>query len=232
MYGTVYICIGVCTPSCDNEECGHDGGDCTQTCDYSICNYTSLGDGICNPECRNQTCAFDYCDCFDYAMIDQATDSEREQCSFNETMCDINTDCVVFVTNTTESWIDDYICDANCDNQYCGYDGGECLECGKSICVTFWFYFDSFANSVTEDDKISLVELCNFWDVIGGFVGDLYAGNCTQFFDEYEISNDSQLNGFETIRGIYMIVYQEDDYTKANQINCSLCASTVDAYYG
>ena len=227
----VFEIVGVCTPDCDNEECGYDGGDCTQTCDYSICDYTSLGDGICNPECRNQTCGFDYCDCFDYAKIDEATDGEIEQCSFNETLCDINTDCVVFITNTTESWIDDYICDANCDNQYCGYDGGECSECGNSICQTFWFYFDACANSETADEKASLSETCAFWDTITAFLGDSYTSNCTQFMYEFDLNSDLQLNGYETTRSLYMILFDTIDDTKANQINCSKCASSADVYY-
>ena len=38
-------------------------------CDYTRCNYTSLGNDICNPQCHTEECLFDYCDCFDFDSI-------------------------------------------------------------------------------------------------------------------------------------------------------------------
>ena len=248
---------GVCDWVCDNPTCSYDGGDCIQMCDFNVCNYTSLGDGICNVECRNKNCAFDYCDCFDLKNIDDASELEENQCNtYNETLCGLKTDC--FVANyesgwgddslnfnfsftyddldslETESWIGDGICDDNCDNIFCDYDGGDCKDCGSSGCFQFWYYFDTAANFYTYDYKISQSELCVHWDLLKTVLSVEPKYNCNKTVIAYDLNNDTLLNPYET----FIMAYHEYGYTdafdslgRAEQINCSLCAPSVQIYY-
>ena len=223
-------------------------------CDFAVCNYTSLGDGICNPECRNKNCKFDYCDCFDLTNIDDVSEFEQDQCGYNQTLCASKTDCFVSVSswnwqdniNSTydldldsleiDSWVGDGICDDNCDNIYCDYDVGDCQECGGSGCYEFWYYFDAAANFDTYDYKISQLELCTHWDVIKRI---MYHDrepqfNCSQTLVVYDLNNDTLLNPFEGLRMIYNEYDHSDAFVslqRAEQINCSLCAPSVEIYY-
>ena len=239
---------GVCHDTCNVNQCGYDGGDCTQLCDFTICNYTSLGDGICNPECRNKECSFDYCDCldsiniynYDYNNIsDYDLLLEHEQCAaVNATLCDIKTECLVFsnnnynVSSISQSWIDDGICDDNCNNGYCNYDNGECESCDSSLCKDFWTYFDYAANSQTQDYKLSQSETCHQWWNIINNLFNFAQKNCTQFFQTNDLNGDLYLNAYESITSFYVALNGVQSQNKALQINCSLCAPTVDVYYG
>ena len=228
---------GVCQDACHNQACGYDGGDCVQMCDFSVCNYTSLGDGICNDECRNKNCAFDYCDCFDINNINDATDDEQRQCyTYNATICDIKTDCQAFDKNNSKSWLTDGFCDDYCNNEYCNYDNGQCLSC-QGICQTFYTVFDIVANSDSEDDKVSVFELCSHWTefvvvVVGSQVSEIKY-NCSQFLTANDLNDDAQLNGYESVRAAFWATVEEDKALeeKSSQLNCSLCSPSVEAYY-
>ena len=227
---------GICTEQCNSSKCSYDGGDCTQLCNFTACNYTFLGDGICDPECRNKECSFDYCDCFDYDNIDDASDAELEQCDlYNETLCDIKTDCVVFSSNkniTIDSWATDNVCDNNCNNIYCNYDTGHCQNCFSSYCNNFWDGFTTAANYETHDYLVSTTEMCGIWSSFLLYFPGVPAYNCSQFVVENDKNGDEMLNGYEAVILLWLEFVQTTDITKASQINCSMCAPSVAVYYG
>ena len=225
---------GECQGKCNISSCGYDGGDCTQLCDFSVCNYTALGDGICNPECHNKECSFDYCDCFIGNDVN-VSDAENKQCnSYNATSCDLNSDCMAISINTSDSWVGDLICDEYCNNDYCNFDNGDCLPCDDGNdatsgtgCSSLFAYFRLVSDFETEDDKISLDELCEIWPALSQFID--IDQNCTQWFNTYDLNNDTFLNGYEGSVGV--VVELENDIDRALQVNCSLCWPSVEVYY-
>ena len=111
------------------------------------------------------------------------------------------------------------------------WDGGDCQSCDSSICSTFWEYFDSTANSQTQDYKVSVQEACSLY-VLGNTIENVsHELNCTQFVYFYDQNNDTMLNGYETGYAFYLEVLDIDNQYKAQQTNCSLCAPTVATYY-
>ena len=228
-------------------------------CNFALCNYTSLGDGICNPECRNKDCAFDYCDCYDYSDINSATIAEQEQCGYNETQCNLQTECFVSPITTTSSWtswgdvndskeeyedeyqesseklvswVGDAICDNECNNKYCNFDGGDCQGCSQ-ICEEYWYIIELGANFYTTDYKISQAELCVRWDVVVALLGREPTYNCNDSVIAYDLNNDTLLNAYEAVILLYH-EYEDQSHAnlyKAEQINCSLCAPSVEVYY-
>ena len=182
---------GECIQDCNKPSCGYDGGDCTQLCDFSIC----------NSECDNKECSFDYCDCFfDNININSVNNnnvsqSEKNQCSvYNATLCQINSDCVAFDVNTSESWIGDNICDNYCNNICCNFDNDDCSKCQDTTCEIFYQYFNIIADYENEDGKISVDEMCLVWDSFAAYVGNTES-NCTQWCAAYDINNDTILHG-------------------------------------
>lgn len=74
--GTSVLGDGICTPECNSEACGNDGGDC-EGVDLAIfdrsvlapepnfckCFPDLVGNGYCNQECNNEGCGWDGGDC-------------------------------------------------------------------------------------------------------------------------------------------------------------------------
>ena len=229
-------CIGICNQECNAWACYYDGGDCTQQCDFTTCDWTSLGDGICDSECYNAECSYDYCDCFDWSLlnIDSPTYEQKEeieQCSLNATLCEIKTDC--HAKSLVSSWVHDGYCDNFCNNDYCHFDGNDCASCENAGCEQFWEMFEALALSDEEDYKISQKEMCSKWNAVMTIANQLDF-NCSEIFATYDRDNDTMLNGYEATILIYLeaIDSSQNATIKANQLNCSLCAPTVDIYYG
>ena len=227
---------GVCHFECNVPDCNYDGGDCNQLCNFTQCDYLSLGDGVCDSECRNEDCGFDYCDCTASDIDAEYTSiEEQSQCYFNYTLCDIETDCVVYDTNSSQSWLGDNICDDYCNNVYCNYDFGECESCENSICSYFWETFEAIANSIVVDNKVSVDEVCPWFEVFKTFYveDEIYHLNCTQFIMSNDKNNDSMMNGYEAAIALFPYFHFDDyfDDYKAYQVNCSVCWPSVFSYY-
>ena len=139
---------GTCDQGCNNEACGHDGGDCWgATADAAQCSPGCkegwLGDGICDEECRSHACQDDRGDCAGQCapgcekawLGDGKCDEEcnTPSCNFD------GADCFDFSTYTSHAttrcawgcpanWRANGKCDPGCDVAACGWDGDDCLE--------------------------------------------------------------------------------------------------------
>ena len=225
---------GFCNYECNVPDCNYDGGDCNQLCDFTQCDYLSLGDGICDSGCRNAECGFDYCDCTANNIDAQYISiEEKNECYWNYTLCDIKTDCVVYDTNSSQSWLGDNVCDNYCNNVDCNYDFGECESCENSLCLQFWQIFEPIANSIVVDNKVSFDEACQLWKGFTTFYGveEIVQQNCTQFIMSNDKNNDSMMNGYEAAIALFPYFDDNFDDCKAYQVNCSLCWSSVFEYY-
>jgi len=60
-----WVADGECDPSCNNEDCNNDAGDCAREEDRCSdrCPIAWIGDGQCDPECLSEECEFDGQDC-------------------------------------------------------------------------------------------------------------------------------------------------------------------------
>ncbi|KAL8270516.1 hypothetical protein Esti_005553 [Eimeria stiedai] len=104
---------GSCTPECNTPECLFDGGECLDMCNAK-CAKSWLGDGDCDRDCDTDECGHDKGDC------DSSTN--------------INLQAVRAAANTTDVcasscrlWmIGNSVCDKQCNNKACGFDGGDC----------------------------------------------------------------------------------------------------------
>ena len=139
---------GTCDQGCNNEACGHDGGDCwgAKADDAQCspgCKEGWLGDGICDEECRSHACQDDRGDCAGQCapgcekawLGDGKCDEEcnTPSCNFD------GADCFDFSTYTSRAttrcawgcpanWRANGVCDPGCDVAACGWDGDDCLE--------------------------------------------------------------------------------------------------------
>lgn len=104
---------GACTPECDVPECLFDGGECLDMCNAK-CSRSWLGDGDCDRDCDARECGFDKGDCDSHTNAAwralRGTDDERQTCSSS---------CRLWM-------IGNGVCDTQCNNIECGFDGGDC----------------------------------------------------------------------------------------------------------
>ena len=132
-----------------------------------------------------------------------------------------------------KSWVGDDICDNYCNNEYCNRDGGDCNGCSQdSLCREFWQYFELAANSNVEDYKLSIDEACQWFDafllVIGG---EDFPYNCSQTIKMLDQNGDNLVNGDEAVTAFFLPAFDQRDEYRAQQLNCSMCAPSIDVYF-
>ena len=90
------------------------------------------------------------------------------------------------------------------------------------------------ANSNDDDYKLSIDEMCNFYDALSVAL-DLHFEelglNCSQTVLWLDRNNDTLLNGYEAMNGLFLQIYFQEDTYKASQLNCSKCAPSISIYY-
>lgn len=111
-------------------------------------------------------------------------------------------------------------------------DRNDCASCESAGCDQFWEMFEALAPSDEEDYKISQKEMCSKWNAIMTIANPLNF-NCSEVIAKHDLDNDTMLNGYEATILIYVeAIHSSQNATiKANQLNCSLCAPTVDIYH-
>lgn len=104
---------GACTPECNVPECLFDGGECLDMCNAK-CAKSWLGDGDCDRDCDTPECGYDKgdCDSNTNAVIRalRKPDDGVEVC---------NSACRLWM-------IANSVCDKQCNNAACAFDGGDC----------------------------------------------------------------------------------------------------------
>eukprot|EP01084_Bolivina_argentea_P025857 48093_1 len=195
---------GVCHDACNKEICGWDGGDCNQLCGDECNIYESFGNGECNNACNSTECDWDGLDCL---VIDESACESHG--------CDI-------------SWINDDICDKNCNNMDCYFDEGDCDEnCKGNICDEVYYIY-SLAANIIPDDKIQYNELCTIWPLVyaqaqlwGVDEWPLTESNCTIVFNFYDKDKDESVTVSELMNEYAHRVGILKN--KLDQIDCSMC---------
>ena len=116
----------------------------------------------------------------------------------------------------------------------CDYDGGDCLECDDTgFCYIWWSYFASYSTSIDADYFLSKDEFCKGWFIIQTFVSQVAAHyNCTNIIPLIDIDGNGLLNAYEaqTVANIADFSDGVNEF-RYFQMNCSLCANTVESYY-
>ncbi|KAL8428060.1 hypothetical protein ACSSS7_007414 [Eimeria intestinalis] len=104
---------GSCTPECNTPECLFDGGECLDMCNAK-CAKSWLGDGDCDRDCDTDECGHDKGDCDSSTNVN--LQAVRAAANTND-VCD----------SACRLWmIGNSICDKQCNNKACGFDGGDC----------------------------------------------------------------------------------------------------------
>ena len=138
----------------------------------------------------------------------------------------------------------DDICDENCNVDICDYDGYDCLKCDEeSICTLPLDYFGSYA-IIDGDYLMSQSEICYSWNIVSELLGDLfenldlydnYSFNCSNMIEIFDVDGNNALNAYEVGTMLSLISFAtgvgETIITRYFQINCSLCAPSVEEYY-
>ena len=135
---------GFCDPSCNNEGCEYDKGDCidakgqpkTQCSEY--CEERFVGDGWCDPACNNRDCNYDGgdCDCAPGCRNHWEGDGECDTLCFNDACNKDSGDCEC-APGCRWKWLGDGECDTKCRNDACSNDKGDCDECAPG-CPKTW----------------------------------------------------------------------------------------------
>ena len=180
----------VCTPKCDDRECGNDGcgGSCGTCYDLpnSVC--TPGGKCTCTPTCQDRECGTDGCqgDCGMCPSSHEGCEEGRcvcrdscagKQCGHNLCgdycgKCEVGHECVD----------NQCYCVPDCQGRNCGDDhcGGSCGECT-----------DHFPNGQCEDfECVCIPETCETAQKECGYVPDgcggvLECGDCHEFLNSY-----------------------------------------------
>ncbi|KAL0223712.1 hypothetical protein P9112_003102 [Eukaryota sp. TZLM1-RC] len=84
------------------------------------CSSAWIGDGRCDGVCNNKECGFDGGDC-EGVETETATSSWSWQSETSNNAKYCSTGCFV-------NWVGDGMCDTNCNNKECGFDGGDCSD--------------------------------------------------------------------------------------------------------
>eukprot|EP01083_Nonionella_stella_P053785 142145_1 len=214
---------GVCNKWCNIPQCGWDGGDCNQLCDFTECEITV---GECMQGCNSTHC--------DYGFEEQCIEQPQSNASviYNATHCRLYTQCNEkkgsTITEVSESWIGDSICDEYCNNAFCSFDGGDCEQCDSSgLCVAIWSLFIVYANSDGDADYVvSPLEYCGLWPLVEQYDTE-NKWNCTTSFPIFDLDGNQFLNAYE----VQLNVFNKNYPYRVNQVNCSLCAIDVATYY-
>lgn len=216
---------GVCDTACNLEDCGFDGGDCQQNCDFESCNVTNWSDGICDQECNSTQCLLDGYDC-----------SSTIQCS-NNSLCEyplLNDGyCHLFCVNETNEICRQVEISTDCY--------GECPGDSTDGCLFAYnlFSFGSGGDEIIDPDND---DICQIVDLIVQYLGishevdtdDLLANavaNCSNIFynPAYDYNTNGKLGFWETIL-IFGIV-RGDSNQVSQGIDCSVCMLNSSLYY-
>ena len=235
---------GRCTDGCDIEECGFDGGDCNQLCNYDECSMELLWNDECNLECNNTECKFDFLNCVDtletnengtcYVGNASIDDYNSSSSSYNSTNYEFNSQVSKICYNewTTDSW-----CDLNCNRDECNNDGDYCsansCEQDDSNCHVAYQYISPIASISLPYELILMDDICDNWIVIGSIIDTTSFANCTQFFQTYDINGNNYLGFHEAIRvtAAYLNIDSYIDWqTKLEQIDCSHCMQNASLW--
>ncbi|OEH76664.1 notch domain-containing protein [Cyclospora cayetanensis] len=105
---------GTCNSECNNPDCLFDGGECLEMCNAK-CSKSWLGDGDCDRDCDTLECGYDKGDCTSSTNVRlnafrEANGSEGEVC---------NSTCRLWMVGNS-------VCDSQCNNTACRFDGGDC----------------------------------------------------------------------------------------------------------
>ena len=127
------------------------------------------------------------------------------------------------------SWVGNLWCDENCRySEDCNYDGDDCI-CDEyndnSLCDDLYTYFSIVANSDTADDKVTMNELCSYWDYIEYFDYEGFEKwvdqECNATFIENDINNDGVITLNEMLVAFHDFV--GISIQEAMQVNCTVC---------
>ena len=114
---------GICDQACNNEACSYDRGDCASGCSPG-CGFAQVGNGVCDEVCNTSACDYDSGDCSETGLS-CPIGSHRVGSSCEPYDC-ISLGC-------TGAMLNNYVCDLECDNPYCNYDGGHCID--EHLCL-------------------------------------------------------------------------------------------------
>ena len=149
---------GECEPSCYNEECNLDGGDCgneePDECALTRgCPMTYRGDGECDSICYNEECEFDDGDCGKCALTHGCPlmykgDGEcdiicyNEECNLDDGDCgNEEPDECALTRGCPKIWRGDGHCHNTCNTKLCLYDDGDCNPTFAEVPKSFLTFF-------------------------------------------------------------------------------------------
>ena len=230
---------GNCDISCNSQECGWDGGDCYQLCDFNKCNSSMWNNGICDTACNSSKCNFDFGDCSGYVddVSDNSLDIGGSVC-YNETAITFDTDddgnVSIIATNVVcySEWVNDELCDLNCEMaSECYYDGSDCSNGCSGTCQEVYEVFVAYIATINPPyELVDSDEICQLWGVISNIVTTEYDfKNCTHFYNQANTNNDAYL----TLHEILVIIADYFGYTqeRAMQVDCSMCMQNQSLYW-
>ena len=190
---------GVCDSSCNTAECGYDGGDCNQLCNYNYdhnlngnhsnttdsdvleCDiYSSFDNGVCDVACNNSYCSFDKGGC-----VTLQIDRNETYCNWNsnETLNGTiniyndydDSDNNYGVINTSlcpTIWLADGWCDRNCwdAGRVCNYDFFDCQCDSDAVDSPCNTIYGIFVALWGDTSGVMQDDLCFLWDSLVALV--------------------------------------------------------------
>ena len=227
---------GRCDDGCDTQECGFDGGDCNQLCNFDECSMDLLWNNQCDEKCNSTECEFDFLTCVDTLQADKngtcyvgnITDnfnSSNYNYSDHDLQLNGHIEQICYNEWSIDSW-----CDSNCNRSECGNDDGYCLpsscEHDDSTCHVAYQYISLLSAMSPPYELIIMDDICENWVTLGSVVDTTSFSNCTHFFQTYDINRNNYIGLHEAIRAtaVYLNIDAYIDWQiKLEQIDCSHC---------